>query len=135
MKNSSNKSIGKAYLFSVCVLLIPSWIGSSLISDIAEINESLPQVISAYILFALSFTGPSVGIIYFGKKLYGFISAFGRVAIVACSALLDISLMSAENATYHPYITALGVSLAFLWGMVDFIMIYFIGKKFLSREN
>jgi hypothetical protein len=130
-KKAKDNKLRNAYLLSVLGFFIPSWIGSGLATSADENFSTDPAFISALVFFGLSCWAPSLGLIYLGKKRYGFLSGLGRVVLIAGIVGLDIYLLSQlPEGKGHAYLSFLGIALAFIWGLVDFILIgTWAGKK------
>lgn len=131
---AQQKSIKRAYLYSVAAFLIPSWTASALIENSTAGATMDAYLISAIVLFALASFAPSVGHYYFERKKYALLSGLGRIVLIGIFIGLDAYSNSQSEEAMHPYLSFIGIALAFFWGMADFGYLYEVGKKYLARE-
>lgn len=110
--------------------LIPAWIASALLEQLNTeifLHES-PTGISILILFAISFWGTSFAYMYNKKIKYAILSGLGKWAIVVIGIWIFYATSNPHDQ-HHPYIIFIGIMFAFIWGMIDFGMVYYLAKK------
>ena len=131
-KTKKPSPIAKAYLFSGLSFLIISWIASAIWGD-GDAKGENTKIVIVIILFSLTCWSPSIGLMMFKKYLYGILGGLGRFLIIAGCAYSDhLMLADMPDGQGHPYLTVLGIMGAFTWGMVDFVLIYHFGNKYLK---
>lgn len=135
-QQSKTNPILKAYLLATAAFLIPSWIASALITEEMGPDNLSPGFITILILFALTCWSPSIGLMMFKKWTYGLLSGLGRLLIIIACAYTDQQMLAdMPEGQGHPYLTFLGIMAAFTWGVVDYVLIYFFGKKYLNQSQ
>lgn len=117
-------------ILAFCASLFPAWIGSFMLENLKD-AQSLFETSTGIVilsLFALSFWGTSWAYIYLKHIKYAILSGLGKLLLVVIGVLIHKNLsQGAEN--FHPYIIFLGILLAFIWGIIDFALIYYTAKK------
>lgn len=126
----------KAYIFSTIAFLLPCWIASAMITEDMGPENPTPGFIVILVLFGLTCWSPSVGLIMFKKWTYGLLSGLGRLLIIVGCVYTDAQMLAdLPEGQGHPYLTFLGIMAAFVWGTVDFVLIYIFGKKYLNSQS
>lgn len=134
------KSSTRAYVYSIFGFLIPCWIANWALTEEADLVGPNFYVFFAIGMFALSSSGVTLGLLYLGQWKYALLAGLGRVAIVALFSIYDVVSVSGDDQAGHPYLTFIGVVLAFGWGTYDLarISIHFsanTAKKAVLKQN
>ena len=91
-------------------------------------------------MFALSSWGVALGLFYLGQRKYPLLAGLGRIGIVALFSIYDMITLTGGDESGHPYLTFIGLVLAFGWGTYDLARISFhfngkTAKKAMLKQN
>ncbi len=117
----SERSTGWAYAAGAAGVLVPGWIGTALIPGTEDDRGIGARDVAAMTgLYAALAWGTSAGYLYSGNTRYALIGGLGKTALLGGA----IGASVAFEADGHPYLMAMGVSLALTWSIVDYALLY-----------
>lgn len=117
MDTAVKKSKRIAYVLSIFGTLIPAWIGDGILAseDVLTSNGTMTIV---FVFFGIALCGTSIGFFYIRSWKYAIVAILGKFAVIIIFISADYFSANMTEPG-HPYLTAIGIGLAMIWGVFD----------------